>query len=681
MLLNVMGVVSSSFLPAMFIIAGVIAAIWLLRTAWERNFAGIRDVVLNAWTNINAVFMGLSQLISSFNGETGSMSASIAAQLEKSGLLNFVVTVFQVYTRVRSFLIGLWQGFNSFFGNIRAAIEPSISTLVNAFVGLFSALVRVFGIVQSVKVEVAGTTGSWRTFGRVVGEVLGFIGQTVATVFSGVIWVITGIVQVIRGVVSAFGWLREGMTVVSNLFVNHWGTISSVTKWAAIVLGTVFGPALIQTGIQATIAGARIISNFVMGLQLAGSISLARTINQIQTIVSTSWSNLINGINGTWQALRTAAITTLQYAAAGWRAVAALSAQGVQWVVLQARAVASNAALLIQRGIMLAGAAATWIATAATTAFGIAMTIATGPIGLICLAIAALIGIGILVWKNWDNIKTFLLGCWNGLKQAAVAAFNGITSFLITWGPTILAVIAGPIGLLALVIYKNWDKIKSSLEAIWGSIKNSASTIWDGLKNATSGAIQYIMSGFTNLIPNALDAGKKLMTALGDGIKSAVSAPFEALKAGLGKLGKLLPHSDAELGPLSTLTQSGFSVLDTMSRGIARASHLPAQAMEQAFTFGNNLPAIMPPTLAPVASGIPAVQPFMPVPVRPMPSPVNQQQQNEPVRDLLALIASKLDAINGNTHGDTVVTLDGREIARAVYRDMRERRVRGYENF
>jgi hypothetical protein len=118
-----------------------------------------------------------------------------------------------------------------------------------------------------------------------------------------------------------------------------------------------------------------------------------------------------------------------------------------------------------------------------------------------------------------------------------------------------------------------------------------------------------------------------------------------------------------------------------MSRGIARASHLPAQAMEQAFTFGNNLPAIMPPTLAPVASGIPAVQPFMPVPVRPMPSPVNQQQQNEPVRDLLALIASKLDAINGNTHGDTVVTLDGREIARAVYRDMRERRVRGYENF
>jgi hypothetical protein len=28
-----------------------------------------------------------------------------------------------------------------------------------------------------------------------------------------------------------------------------------------------------------------------------------------------------------------------------------------------------------------------------------------------------------------------------------------------------------------------------------------------------------------------------------------------------------------------------------------------------------------------------------------------------------------------------VVTLDGREIARAVYRDVRERRVRGYENF
>jgi len=206
-LLSAMGAVGTSLLPAMLIIAGVIAAVLLLRFAWETNFAGIRDVLTTAWTNIKAVFLGLTQLISSFNGETGTMSARVAAQLERSGLYNFVVTVFQVYARVRSFLEGLWQGFSSFFGNIRAAIEPSVSALVHAFAGLFTALGRVFGIVQSVKVEVAGTTGSWRTFGQAVGEVLGFISQVIATVLAGVVWVITGIIQVIqaaeRGKISA----------------------------------------------------------------------------------------------------------------------------------------------------------------------------------------------------------------------------------------------------------------------------------------------------------------------------------------------------------------------------------------------------------------------------------------------------------------------------------------------
>jgi len=806
-LAGAMGAVSTSLLPAMLIIAGVIVAVWLLRQAWITNFAGIRDVVMTAWTNIKAVFLGLSQLISSFNGETGTMSASIAAQLQRSGLFNFVVTVFQVYARVRAFLVGLWQGFSSFFGKIRAIIEPSVSALVHAFVGLFTALGRVFGIVQSVKVEVAGTTGSWRTFGQVVGGVLGFIGQVIVMVLSGVVWVITGIVQVVRGLVMAFGWLREGMTVVSNVFVRHWGTIATVVKWAAIVLGTIFGPALIQTGIQATIAGARIISNFVMGLQMAGSISLVRTITQLQTIVSTSWSNFIGGITSAWQAIRMATVSTAQYAVAAWRAVGVLVAQGAQWVALQARTVAANAALLIQRGIMLAGAAATWIATAATTAFGMAMTIATGPIGLICLAIAALIGIGILVWKNWDHIKAFLLGCWHGLKHTAVSVFTGVVSFLKTWGPTILAVVAGPLGWIALAVYKNWDRIKGFLGAVWGWIKSAGSAIWDGVKagastignwcstawngiksgasqawdgiksgvssyvnfhatnlelaksiasnawntianghgslwdrckaassmavsqisaqypwlghamqtvgativgvwasirgvasstwasikgwavsawdgvkNAGSGAFQHITSGLANLLPNALDAGKKLMSTLADGIRSAVSAPFEALKAGLGKLGKLLPHSDAELGPLSTLSQSGFSVLDTMSRGIAKASHLPALAMQQAFAFGNNLPSVIPPTLAPVTAGTPVVRPITPVPIRPLQQSASTQSASEPMRDLLELIASKLDALGGQTPGDMVVTLDGREIARAVYRDMQERRIRNYDN-
>jgi TP901 family phage tail tape measure protein len=796
----------TNLLPVALVIAGVIAAIWLLRQAWVTNFAGIRDVLTNAWSNIRAVFTGLFQLITSFNGVTGTMSATVAGQLEQGGLLNFVVTVFQVYARVRSFLEGLWAGFSSFFSNIRAAVEPAVTALVQAFSGAFTAIGRVLGIVQSTKVEVAGTTGSWRQLGQTVGEVLGFAGQVIATVFASAVWVITGIVQVIRGVATALGWLREGMTVVGNFFVRHWNTIANVVKWAAIILGTVFGPALIQTGIQATIAGAQIVGNYLMGLQMAGAISLVRTITQLRTLASMSWSSFTGGIQGMVSALRAAGIATAQYAVAGWRAVGALAAQAGQWVVLRVRTLAGIAATLAARGAQLASSIATGIATGVTWAFNAALW--ANPITWIIAAIIGLIAVVILLWRNWSAVTGWLTSAWNAIKGAAVAVFHWLAGFFRTWGVTILAVVTGPIGWMALAIYKNWDAITGFLGNIWGwmkrtggaiwdgvksgaatigswcstawngiksgagqawegiksgvssyvnfqrgnlelaknvasgawnaianghgslwdrckaassiavseisakypwlgnamqavgttitgvwqqisnaassawsSVKSWAANAWDGVKNAATGAFQHLVNGFANLLPNALDAGKRLMQTLADGITQAAMAPFNALKAGLDKLGKLLPHSDAEIGPLSALSASGFSLLDTLSRGMAQAQDLPALAMGRAFAFGTNLPSIMPPAMATAVTGTsPTARPITPIPISPLAQPHVAEGHTEPLRDLLALIADKLDALAAQPHGDTVVTLDGREIARAVYRDVREQRVRRYES-
>ena len=798
--------IGASLLPVTLIIVGVIAAVWLLYQAWQTNFGGIRDVLTNAWTNIRAVFTGLVQLITSFNGATGTMSAEVSAQLEKSGLLNFVVTVFQVYARVRTFLEGLWAGFSSFFQNIRAAVEPSVTALVGAFRGLFTALGRVFGIVQSVKVQVAGTTGSWRTLGQTIGEILGFIGQLVATVFAGVVWVITGVVQVIRGIITALGWLREGMTVVANYLITHWRTIGTVMKWAAGILSLVFGPALIQSGIQATIAGSRIAGNFLTGLRLVGSISLTRTITQLRTMAMMSWSNFTSGIRGAWTAIRMAGVATVQYAAAGWRAVGALTAQAGQWIVLRARTLAGMAATIASRIAQIASSVATGIATAATWAFNAALW--ANPITWIIAAIVGLIAVVILLWKNWSTVSAWLSGAWQAIKNAATAVFGWLTGFFRKWGLTILAVITGPVGLIALAIYKNWDRIKGFLAGVWGWMKTVGSTIWNGVKagastvagwatnawdgmkagatrtwegiksgvssyvnfhrgnlqlvggiagstwntianghgllwdrcksaagqavqqisakypvlgtamqavgttinrvwrsisgvasstwsaitgwatnawtgvtSAASHALQGITSGFTNLASSALEAGKRMMQTLADGIKSAALAPFNALKSALGKLGQLLPHSDAEMGPLSTLSVSGFSLLDTLSRGIEQASQLPAQAMQRAFAFGDHLSSVLPPTLAPATAGVPTVRPITPVTVRPVMPTATTPSASEPVRDLLELIARKLDTLASQPAGDTVVQLDGREIARAVYKDVRQQRIRGYENW
>jgi len=519
-----------------------------------------------------------------------------------------------------------------------------------------------------------------------------------------------------------------------------------------------------------------------------------------------SWSNLTSGIRRAWTAMRLASVATVQYAAAGWRATAALGAQAGQWMILRARTLAGIAAMVASRVAQIASAVATGIATAATWAFNAALW--ANPITWIVAAVIGLIAVVILLWKNWSSVSAWLSGAWQAIKQAATAVFGWLGNFFRKWGLTILAVITGPIGLLALAIFKNWDRITGFLGKGWGWMKKAGGAIWDGVKagaskvagwattawdemkagasrawegiksgvssyvnfhrgnlelakniagsawntianghgslwdrcklatiqavqqisvkypvlgmvmqavgmtinrvwqsirsaasstwsaisgwatnawtgvtSAASAAMKSIISSLTSLASSALEAGKRMMHTLAEGIKSAALAPFNALKSALGKLGQLLPHSDAEIGPLSTLRVSGFSLLDTLSRGIEQASQLPAQAMGRAFAFAEQLPMVMPPTLAPAVAGTPPVRPILPVTVRPVISAASSPSAHEPIRDLLELIAGKLDALASQPNGDTIITLDGREIARAVYRDVREQRVRRYEHW
>ena len=54
------------------------------------------------------------------------------------------------------------------------------------------------------------------------------------------------------------------------------------------------------------------------------------------------------------------------------------------------------------------------VGTAVTTALGAAFTFLTSPIGLVIIAITAVIAIGVLLYKNWDTVKekASQLGDW-----------------------------------------------------------------------------------------------------------------------------------------------------------------------------------------------------------------------------------------------------------------------------
>ena len=68
-----------------------------------------------------------------------------------------------------------------------------------------------------------------------------------------------------------------------------------------------------------------------------------------------------------------------------------------------------------------------------TTAFGAmaaAETIALGPIAAIIAGIAAVIAIGVLLYKNWDKIKTTASKVWNGIKNAITKPIKAAVDFV-----------------------------------------------------------------------------------------------------------------------------------------------------------------------------------------------------------------------------------------------------------
>tara|TARA_Y100000310_G_scaffold2728_1_gene3538 strand:- start:5985 stop:7748 length:1764 start_codon:yes stop_codon:yes gene_type:complete len=88
------------------------------------------------------------------------------------------------------------------------------------------------------------------------------------------------------------------------------------------------------------------------------------------------------------------------------------------------------------------------------TAFGVLL----GPIGLVVAAIAGLIAVGVLVWKNWDWIGAFFKKLWDNIYHF----------FADNW-QLILLVIAPFIG-LPLLIMKNWETIKDFFRNLWEDV-------------------------------------------------------------------------------------------------------------------------------------------------------------------------------------------------------------------
>ena len=253
-------------------------------------------------------------------------------------------------------------------------------------------------------------------------------------------------------------------------------------------------------------------------------------------------------------------------------AVVAIIAVMATWKAVTLAITAAQAAAAIVTGTM----------TAATTAWTVASKVAAAatkvwagvqwllnaamdanPIGLVVIAVAALVAGIIYAYKHSETFRKVVNGAFGAVKKfvvgtvkAIVNVVSNVIGFIKDHWKLIVAFITGPIGLAVYAVVKNWDKIKEATGKAFNWIKDKIKLLID--------AYLYIPKKLIGAAKKFLDAGKSISKSIFDGIKD-----------GLGKAGSFV--TDIVENIRDKFVGMFNFVIDKLNRGLEMEvdTHIP----------------------------------------------------------------------------------------------------------